>query len=397
MLIVEFRDRHASKKRVENRIGSFVEASNMAGFPIFSSRRVRCTPFTSRIEAAGLTSYTVYNHMLLPTSFSSLEEDYSHLKKHVQIWDVAGQRQVEVSGPDAHELMLKLCARDISKAKTGRCYYTPITDAQGGMLNDPIVLRIDHDRYWISISDSDLALWAAGVAEGLGMNVEVREPDVSPLAIQGPKSNDVMAEVFGENIRSLKFFHYAHFDWRGHKLLIARSGFSKQGGFEVYLHDSKLGPMLWDDIWEIGRDFEMRVGCPNLIERVEGGLLSYGNDMTRDDTPLECGLSKYVSLHADHDFIGKAALKAQNEKNLRKELMGVKISGTPIEPAKNPLSCRTNGRNAGMVTSACFSPDFDTNIGIAMLGNGITSSGTQVDVLVGNEWRTARTTALPFS
>lgn len=369
----------------------------MAGFPIVASRRLRSTPFTERVEAAGLSSYSVYNHMLIPVSFASLTEDCAHLKEHVQIWDVSVERQVEISGPDAHDLVMKLSARDMSQARQGKCYYAPITDGQGGMLNDPIILCLDKNRYWLSIADSDVALWAAGIAEGLGMNATIHEPDVSPLAIQGPKSDDVMAALFGEEIRTLKFFNYAYYDWRGHELLIARSGWSKQGGFEIYLHDSALGTILWDDLWEIGRAYEMRAGCPNLIERIEGGLLSYGNDMTRNDTPLECGLGKYVSLDSAHDFIGKKALKIQAEQGLTKHIMGVKISGPPIAPPANIFSCRSDGREAGIVTSACYSADFDTNLGIAMMSSSISASGDLIDILIGDEWRSAQTSPLPFS
>lgn len=369
----------------------------MGAFPIFPSRRIRTTPFTERVEASKLSSYTVYNHMLLPTSFASLEEDCAHLKKHVQIWDVSGQRQVQISGPDAHELVMKLSARDISHAKPGKCYYAPITDGRGMMLNDPVILCLDKDKYWLSIADSDIALWAAGIAEGLQMKVDIYEPDISPLAIQGPKSNDVMAELFGDEIRSLKFFNFGYYNWRGHDLVIGRSGFSKQGGFEIYLHDTALGTILWDDLWEIGKDHEMRAGCPSIIERIEGGLLSYGNDMTRNDTPLECGLENYVNLESDHDFIGKSALKNQAAEGIKKHLVGVKFSGSPITPLSNTLACRQDNREVGKVTSGCYSPDFESNLGIAMLDKSISASNEPIDILIGDEWRKAETAPIPFA
>ena len=368
----------------------------MAGFPIFASRRLRSTPFTERVEAAGLTGYTVYNHMLLPTSFGSLEGDYAHLKEHVQIWDVAVERQVEVKGPDAHKLAVMMSARDLSKAEPGRCYYAPICDANGGMLNDPIALCLDHDRFWFSIADSDMLLWALGLAEGLKLDVEVFEPDVSPLAIQGPKSEDLLAEVFGEEIRTIRFFRFKWFDWRGRRLAIARSGWSKQGGFEIYLDDSTLGNQLWDDIWDKGAPYNLKPGCPNLIERVEGALFSYGNDMTREDTPLECGLAKYVNLDS-HDFIGRDALQRQRDEGVKKSLKGVKISGPKIAPLANPQDCVVGDDVIGMLTSAVYSPDFDANLGLAMLHIDYSEDGTEIEVMMNNERRKAIVFSVPFT
>ena len=245
----------------------------MSGSLLFPSRRLRATPFTSRVSALGVTGYTVYNHMLLATVFESLQEDYKHLKKYVQIWDVSVERQVQLLGPDAHKLACMISARDLTNAKVGRCYYAPICDQNGAIINDPIALRLAENKYWFSISDSDLLLWVQGIAIGLGLNVDICEPDVSPLAIQGPFADDLMADVFGEEIREVKFFHFKAFSFRGHMLNIARSGWSKQGGFEIYLDDTNLGEELWDAIWAKGKKYNIRAGCPNLIERVEAGLL----------------------------------------------------------------------------------------------------------------------------
>ena len=372
----------------------------MSGFPVFASRRVRATPFTPRVEAAGLSAYTVYNHMLLPSSFASLEEDCAHLKRAVQIWDVSVERQVQLKGPDAKKLATLMSARNLSKAVPGKGYYTPICQADGGMLNDPIALCIAEDVFWFSIADSDMLLWAAGLAHAYGMDVEVSEPDVSPLAVQGPLAQSVMAEVFGDAITALKFFAFDYFDWRGHKLMIARSGWSKQGGFEIYLHDSTLGLQLWDDIWEVGSAYDMRAGCPNLIERIEGGLLAYGNDMTREDTPLECGLEKFCSLDSDHDFIGKKALLAQRETGLKKQITGLIIEGEKIAPIAKIAPCFKAGEKCGFVTSAVFSPDFDLNLGLAMLASEQVEDDQKIDdaieVEIDGKMRKARLTSLPF-
>ena len=352
----------------------------MSGSLLFPSRRLRATPFTSRVSALGVTGYTVYNHMLLATAFESLQEDYKHLKEHVQIWDVSVERQVQLLGPDAHKLACMISARDLTNAKVGRCYYAPICDQNGAIINDPIALRLAENKYWFSISDSDLLLWVQGIAIGLGLNVDICEPDVSPLAIQGPFADDLMVDVFGEEIREVKFFHFKAFSFRGHMLNIARSGWSKQGGFEIYLDDTNLGEELWDAIWAKGKKYNIRAGCPNLIERVEAGLLSYGNDMNREDTPLEIGLEKYVSLDSEVDFIGKAALQKQRKVGIKKRLMGIEIDGSKMPPLTMPKKVSIEGKNVGMITSAVFSPDYGGNIGFAMIKASNAYVGAEVMV-----------------
>ncbi|MDB9806788.1 dimethylsulfoniopropionate demethylase [Amylibacter sp.] len=352
----------------------------MSGSLLFPSRRLRATPFTSRVSALGVTGYTVYNHMLLATVFESLQEDYKHLKEYVQIWDVSVERQVQLLGPDAHKLACMISARDLTNAKVGRCYYAPICDQNGAIINDPIALRLAENKYWFSISDSDLLLWVQGIAIGLGLNVDICEPDVSPLAIQGPFADDLMADVFGEEIREVKFFHFKAFSFRGHMLNIARSGWSKQGGFEIYLDDTNLGEELWDAIWAKGKKYNIRAGCPNLIERVEAGLLSYGNDMNREDTPLEIGLEKYVSLDSEVDFIGKAALQKQRKVGIKKRLMGIEIDGSKMPPLTMPKKVSIEGKNVGMITSGVFSPDYGGNIGFAMIKASNAYVGAEVMV-----------------
>ena len=352
----------------------------MSGSLLFPSRRLRATPFTSRVSALGVTGYTVYNHMLLATVFESLQEDYKHLKEYVQIWDVSVERQVQLLGPDAHKLACMISARDLTNAKVGRCYYAPICDQNGAIINDPIALRLAENKYWFSISDSDLLLWVQGIAIGLGLNVDICEPDVSSLAIQGPFADDLMADVFGEEIREVKFFHFKAFSFRGHMLNIARSGWSKQGGFEIYLDDTNLGEELWDAIWAKGKKYNIRAGCPNLIERVEAGLLSYGNDMNREDTPLEIGLEKYVSLDSEVDFIGKAALQKQRKVGIKKRLMGIEIDGSKMPPLTMPKKVSIEGKNVGIITSAVFSPDYGGNIGFAMIKASNAYVGAEVMV-----------------
>ena len=290
----------------------------MKTFSIAKSRRIRSTPYTSRIEKQGVTAYTTYNHMLLPAAFGSLEDSYHHLKKSVQVWDVAGERQVEISGKDSAKLVQLMTCRDLSKSKEGRCYYCPIIDDKGGIINDPVVLKLGEERWWLSIADSDVLLYAKGLAIGKKFEVKIFEPDVNIIAVQGPKSFKLMEKVFGQKITELKFFGFDYYDFKGTKHLIAQSGWSKQGGYEIYVENTKSGQDLYDTLFEDGKEFDVKPGCPNLIERIESALLSYGNDMDINDNPLECGFDKYVSLDSEIDFLGKEELKKLDQKELKK-------------------------------------------------------------------------------
>ena len=331
------------------------------------SRRLRRTPFSQGVEAAGVKGYTVYNHMLLPTVFRSVEEDYRHLKEAVQVWDVACERQVELRGPDAGRLMQMLTPRDLRPMLPGQCLYVPIVDETGGMLNDPVCVKLAEDRYWISIADSDLLYWVKGLVQGYRLDVLVDEPDVSPLAIQGPKSDDLMAAVFGGAVRDVRFFRFGVFQFQGRDLVIARSGYSKQGGYEIYVEGGDIGMPLWHALMEAGRSFDVHAGCPNLIERIEGGLLSYGNDMTDDNTPHECGLGRYCNTQTAIGCIGRDALLRVAKEGPVQQIRPISIPGDRVPPCDRWWPLRAGDRIVGRVSSAAWSPDFDTNVAIGMV------------------------------
>ncbi|MEM7073459.1 MAG: dimethylsulfoniopropionate demethylase [Pseudomonadota bacterium] len=336
--------------------------------PLLSpSRRLRRTPFSPGVEAAGVKAYTVYNHMLLPTVFRSVEEDYHHLKTAVQIWDVAVERQVELRGPDAARLMQMLTPRDLRGMTAGQCYYVPIVDETGGMLNDPVAIKLSEERWWISIADSDLLYWVKGVANGRRLDVLVDEPDVSPLAVQGPKSDDLMGRVFGEGVRDIRFFRFGVFDFMGCDLVISRSGYSKQGGFEIYVEGGDIAMPLWDALMEAGRDLDVHAGCPNLIERIEGGLLSYGNDMTDDNTPHECGLGKFCNTHSAIGCIGRDALLRVAQEGPVQQIRAISIDGGPVPACDRWWPLRAGDTLVGRVSSAAWSPDYGTNVAIGMV------------------------------
>ncbi|MBT0956616.1 dimethylsulfoniopropionate demethylase [Alphaproteobacteria bacterium KMM 3653] len=344
------------------------------------SRRLRRTPFSEGVEAAGVQAYTVYNHMLLPTVFRSVEEDYRHLKEAVQVWDVACERQVELRGPDASRLMQMLTPRDLRSMLPGQCYYVPIVDETGGMLNDPVAVKLSEDRWWVSIADSDLLYWIKGIANGWRLDVLVDEPDVSPLAVQGPRAEDLMAAVFGEAVRDVRFFRFGHFDFAGRDLVVARSGYSKQGGFEIYVEGGDIGMPLWNALMEAGQSMDVRAGCPNLIERIEGGLLSYGSDMTDDNTPHECGLGRFCDTQIAIGCVGRDALLRVAKEGPVQQIRPIAIDGPAVPICDQWWPVMAGGKRVGRISSAAWSPDFNTNVAIGMVRMTHWDAGTEITV-----------------
>ena len=338
----------------------------MKNFYISKSRRLRSTPFTKKIEEQGVKSYTVYNHMLLPTTFSNVDEEYLHLKKDVQVWDVSVQREIEISGKDAHQLVQLMTCRDLSKTKVGNCYYVPLIDSNGGMVNDPLIYKLEDNIWRVCIADSDVLLYAKGIAAGKNLNVKIFEANIDTMAVQGPKSFKLMEEIFGNEITKLKFFKYSFYKFQNKKFLISRSGFSKQGGYEIHVDNLKAGLELYDHLFEVGRKYNIKPGAPNHAERIEGGLLSYGNDMLISDNPFECGFEKHVHLNSDVEFLGKNSLKKIWDRGIKRKLMGVKINSDTIN--LNNLDLLNNNKEIiGDLRSAAFSPTFKKIIGIAMV------------------------------
>ena len=370
------------------------------------SRRIRRTPYTNRVEAHGVSDFTVVNHMLLPKGFKkSVEEDYWHLNKEVQIWDVSCQRQVQISGPDALKLVQKMTPRSLKNMEIGKCFYIPILNENAGMINDPVLLKLEDDMFWISIADSDILLWAKGYALGLNLDVKIIEPDVYPLAIQGPKSEKLLIDIFGEDIKKIKFFNFRIVDFMGTKQIIARSGYSKQDGFEIYFktHEKyfdnvEMGEKLWDTIWEAGQKFNISPGCPNLIDRIEGGLMSYGNDFTIENNPLECNLEKYCKKDVSHDFIGKSALSKIHNDGIKQKMKGIIFEGEPCYGIGQPLPVFSkDNKRIGQITSGIYSPRVKKNIGLSMILKDYWDEGRDIIVQTLNGQKTNGTiTSLPF-
>ena len=358
------------------------------------SRRTRSTPFTSRVEAAGVKAYTVYNHTLLATMFESFEADYWHLCEHVQVWDVSCERQVAIEGPDAYRLVQLMTPRNLSKAKVGRCFYLPLCDVDGGMVNDPIAIKLSEQQWWLSIADSDVVLWAKGLATGMGLDVKVYEPDVWPVAVQGPKAEQLMSRVFGEQVKDIRFFQIQPLTYQtasgSVSMQVARSGWSKQGGFEIYVNDAQAGQQLWDELFAQGADLQVRAGCPNLIERLESSLLSLGNDMGYDTSPLEAGLEQYIDLDADIDSLSLPALRAQQP---TKRLMGLVID-SQASISDNTLTIA--GTTVGEIRSQGYSPRYAVQLAFVLCHLQPLGNKLAVDVQTSDGVHQGKLCNLPF-
>jgi aminomethyltransferase len=334
--------------------------------------------------------------MYLPLVYQDLVSDYWHIKKGVTIWDVGCQRQVEITGPDAFKFLQHLTPRNLTNFKVGQCKYTALTTQDGGILNDPVALRLGDNHFWLSIADRDVLLWAKGLSVGFQMQVTIQEPDVSPLAVQGPKSFDVVADLFGDWIRKLRYFWFRETELNGIPLVLARSGWSKQGGYELYLQDGSYGDQLWEIVMEAGRPYDIKPSTPSPIERVESGLLNYWEDMTEDINPFEVGLEKFVDLEQEVDFIGKEALKKIKAAGINRKLVGLEIHSEPLTKSAQPWPIERNSQLVGVITSAIYSPDLDKNIAFALVAIECVEIGTKLVVDMGSEQPKATVTAIPF-
>jgi len=369
---------------------------------IAMSRRLRKTPFTSRVLQQGVKAFTVYNHMLLATEFDSLEADYWHLCSAVQVWDVSVERQISISGPDATRLVQWMTPRAIADVSCDRCVYLPLADERGKLINDPVGIRLAEDHWWLSIADSDVHLWAKGLACGAKLDVTVEEADVWPLAIQGPKAEQLMIRVFGEAVRQIRFFRYARLSYAGREFVVSRSGWSKQGGFEVYVDDVDVGQQLYDELFGEGQDLDVRPGCPNLIERMEGGLLSYGNDIDGRCSVLECGFEPFISLDAEVDSLSMQALRNERDAGVKRRVRGLivqsdsrGIHGLDVEHELGDVLV-LQGDTGNQLGSQVYSPRYDVQLATAVLVEPLASALQCPVVMADGTVAQARICDLPF-
>ena len=342
--------------------------------------RERKSPYYDCTVEAGVTHFTVYNHMYMPVSYGDAEAEYHRLIEGVCIWDVAAERQVEITGPDAERFVRYLTPRDLKDCPIGMGRYVPICDHAGNLINDPVLLRLEEQKFWLSIADTDVLLWVRGVAGEAGFDVETCEPDVSPLAIQGPKARDLVVDLFGEWVKDLKHFWFREAELDGIPLVVQRSGWSKQGGFELYLRDEDRGPELWNKVMAAGAPYDIGPGAPNYVERLESSLLSIGADTLWDSDPFEAGLDKMLDLDRDDDFIGKTALRELARSGSRRKLVAVIFDGDPIQPNEHPWPMYVDGERVGSVRAACYSPRRMSNIGFALVNRDHREPGTTFEV-----------------
>jgi len=360
---------------------------------------IRKSPYFDATVADGVRSFSVYNHMYIPAHFGDPQAEYERLTSGVAMWDVAAQRQVELLGPDAAKLVEYLCARDVSGTAIGQGRYVPICNHDGILINDPVLLKLSDEQFWLSIADSDIELWAGAIAAERGLDVRVSEPDVSPLAVQGPKAEALIAQLFGDWIRELNYFWFRDSSLQGIPLLLARSGWSKQGGFELYLRDGARGHELWDIVRAAGAAFDIGPGAPNDIERLESGLLSYGADaraQTQPANPFELGLGKLVDLERDAEFIGKQALLKVRAQGIERRLSGFVIAGDPVPGSQHPVALMQHDVRVGSISEMAYSPRLRQNIAIGMVSNSIPDDDANLTVAIGDTLRDATIAGLPF-
>lgn len=332
------------------------------------SPRVRKSPFFLSTMKYGAKAFTVYNHMYLPISFEGTIPDYNNLLKGVQLWDVGVERQIQIKGPDAEALSQFLTPRNIKKCSIGQAMYAPLLDFKGGFLNDPVMLKLAEDCYWFSIADGDSLLWVQAIAAGYKFDVEVDEPDVSPLQVQGPNSAELMANVFGDWVHDLGFYRFKEFNHEGIPMVIARMGYSRELCYEIFLQDHSKGDELWECLWQAGQDLNISAGGPNIILRLEGGILSYLADLDRSNNPYEVGLDWMIDFDEEDDFIGKEALREINIKGPLKKLMGAEIEGDPINDSnEDHLPVLIDGKVVGSMNAMVYSPRLDKNLSYVFL------------------------------
>ena len=367
----------------------------MSQFSISIGPRIRQSPYFQATVAAGVTSFSVYNHMYMPISFGDPDAEYDRLINGVVMWDVAAQRQVEIVGSDAAQLVNLLSARELSSTRIGQAKYMPMCDHDGRLINDPLVLRVDEDRWWISIADGDMLHWCRAIGSERGFVSSVEEPDVSPLAVQGPLAEDVVAALLGEWVRDIRFFNYAPCEVDGIPLWVGRAGWSKQGGFEIYLCDHTRGTDLWRLVAAAGEPFGIIPAAPNYIERVESALLSFRTDNEFDTDPFELGLDRWIDMEGS-DFIGRDALLERKAAGPRRRLVGVVIDGEPISGNEQPWRALVHGREIGAVRAAAFSPRLRQNIGMALIDSDHAAPDNRVEIEIDGLLRAATTCLLPF-
>jgi glycine cleavage system aminomethyltransferase T len=357
--------------------------------------RIKKSPFFEKAVECGATEFHPYNGMWMPVGYDSPVNEYWNVLERASLWDVGVQKCVEIAGPDAEAFMQLLTPRDITTIEPGRCAYVFLTNQDGGVLNDPVMLRIAEDRFWLSTADSDMYLWAKGVSAFSSHEVEITTPHVYPMQLQGPRSAEIMVDVFGEEILDLRYYWWMRSSVDGIDVVISRTGYSSELGYEVYLLGEARGGELWEILMTAGKPYGISPGSPNRIRRIEGGVLDYASDITPDENPLELGLDRLIAW--DTDFLGKAALEKVRDKGVRRRLIGLFLDGPALQKNnEHRWPVTSAGTKVGFVTNAVHSPRLDRNIAFAMIDVPFDANDTVLTVETVEGARSAERTTLPF-
>lgn len=359
--------------------------------------QIRKSPYFEATVRWGAKAFSVYNHMYIPRDFGDPGQNFWNLVNDAILCDVAVERQVEITGPDAAKFVQLLTPRNLSNLEVGQCKYILITNADGGILNDPILLRLAETHFWISLADSDILLWAQGLAVNCDMDVTICEPDVSPVQLQGPKSGNVMTALFGEDIMDLRYYRLREVELDGIPLVVSRTGWSSELGYELYLRDGARGDELWEKIMAVGQPLGLKPGHTSTIRRIEGGMLSYHADADIHTNPYELGMDRLIDPDMDADFVGKAALRRFRAEGVSRKQVGLHLDCPPLPgPNTNFWPISKDGEAVGTVTSAVYSPRLEQNIALAMVSIEHTALGTDLDVETDGATAKATVVEKPF-
>ncbi|MAD48517.1 MAG: glycine cleavage system protein T [Gammaproteobacteria bacterium] len=359
--------------------------------------QIRKSPFFDATIRWGAQGFSVYNHMYIPRDFGDPEQNFWNLLNDAILCDVAVERQVQIKGPDASKFVQMMSPRDLSNMQVGQCKYVILTNQFGGVLNDPVLLRVKEDCYWFSLADSDVLFWALGLASNGDYDVEITEPDVSPLQLQGPKSRDIMIKLFGDEIKDLKYYWFKNLKLGDINLLVSRTGWSSELGYEIFLLNTEEGDEVYETIMQVGKDIGLHAGHTSTIRRIEGGMLSYHSDMNIDTNLLELGMDRLVDLDNDFDFIGKNALQKIAKEGVKNMQVGLVIHDDPMpRPNTKYWNIYNNKSMVGKVTSAVYSPRLKKNIALAMVDINSSVIGTKLSVEKDNKVIDAEVVEKPF-
>ena len=343
--------------------------------------QIRKSPYFDATVRWGAKDFSVYNHMYIPRDFGDPEQNFHNLINEAILCDVSVERQVEITGPDAYKFVQLLTPRDLTKLSIGQCKYVIIVNNEGGILNDPVLLRLGENHFWLSLGDSDILLWAQGVAVNSGLNVKINEPDVSPLQLQGPNSAKIMQNLFGDEILDLKYYWLREIELENIPLVVSRTGWSSEFGYELFLRDGSKGDLLWEKIMAAGKDFGLKPGHTSSIRRIEGAMLSYHADADIHTNPFEVGLDRLVSFDTDIDYVGKEALKKIKTEGIKRKQIGLILDCDPLKgPNTTFWEIIKDNKIIGKVTSAVYSPRLKKNIALAIISIGESKIGNIIDV-----------------